>query len=118
MAAAARRYVTAAPAGPGDTGDMATIVPPGYRPDLYTPMLAYEAPIWSSATKLPINDFTPFTIPAESARTGLSGTPADEITPVAPGTIEIGPNVVQPQHVMGTYQFSRTSRSARTRRST
>jgi hypothetical protein len=108
MAAAARRYVlNAAAAGPGDTTDTAAIVPPGYRGDLYVPMVAFEAPVWSSAQKMPISDFTPFTIPTETARTGLSGSPADEITPIAPGTIDAVGIVVTPQHVMGTYQFSR-----------
>src|SRR5580765_1030309 len=56
---------------------------------------------------MPIGDFRPFTIPTEVSRAGLSGTPVDEITPVAPGTITTGLATVTPQHVMGKYQFSR-----------
>jgi hypothetical protein len=104
MAAAARRRIMAAP---GETTNQPAIIPPGYRPDLYTPLLAYEAPLWNSVAKAPITDFNPFTVPREASRAGLSGVPADEITPVVPGSITTGLNTVTPQAVSGTYQFSR-----------
>jgi HK97 family phage prohead protease len=94
-------------AATGTTVTQPSIVPPVYRPDLYTPLIAYEAPVYSATTKQPINDFTPFVIPREATRTGLSTTPTDEVTPVAAGDITTTTNTVTPVHVMGSYAFSR-----------
>jgi hypothetical protein len=94
-------------AATGTTVTEPSIIPPGYRPDLYTPLLSYQAPVYSNATKSPISDFTPFTVPREATRTGLSTTPTDEVTPVAAGDITTALNTITPQHVMGSYAFSR-----------
>jgi hypothetical protein len=106
MARAASRHAQVM-AAPGDTGSMAPIIPPGYRPDFWTPLIAYESPIYNAASKSPISDFTPFTIPREVSRAGLSGTPADEVTPTPPGTITANLDTVTPQMVYGSYEFSR-----------
>lgn len=95
-------------AATGTTVTNPAVVPPAYRPELWTPLVGYEAPVYSSTIHLPISDFTPFTIPRELTRTGLSGTPADEVTPPAAGDITTGLNTVTPQQVMGSYAFSRT----------
>jgi hypothetical protein len=106
MARAASRHAQVM-AAPGDTGSMAPIIPPGYRPDFWTPLIAYESPVYNAATKSPISDFTPFTIPREVSRAGLSGTPADEVTPPAAGTIAATVDTVTPEVVYGSYEFSR-----------
>lgn len=93
---------------PGQTtGQMSELVHPGWRPDLYVETLAAEAPLWSVAQSLPIADFTPFTLPTAGTTANLSGSPLDEITPNEPGAIDPGLVTVTPQHVMGSYQFSR-----------
>lgn len=105
MGAEARKHFVAA--APGTTTTEAEIVPPGYRGDLFTTLLAEEAPLYSAATKAPISDFTPFTVPKVTARTSLSGTPADEVTAVAAGSLTSDKWTITPVHVMGSYQFSR-----------
>ena len=94
-------------AAAGSTTANPQLVPPGYRPDLWVPLLAYEAPVWSSLRHLPISDFTPFTIPKEVSRSGLSGKPADELAPIAVGAITTGNVTVTPEEVSGAYAFSR-----------
>jgi hypothetical protein len=106
MARAASRHAQVM-AAPGDTGSMAPIIPPGYRPDFWTPLIAYESPVYNAAAKSPISDFTPFTIPREVSRAGLSGTPTDEVTPPPPGTITATLDTVTPEQVYGSYEFSR-----------
>jgi hypothetical protein len=106
MARAAGRHAQVM-AAPGDTGSMAPIIPPGYRPDFWTPLIAYESPVYNAAAKSPISDFTPFTIPREVSRAGLSGTPTDEVTPPPPGTIGATLDTVTPDQVYGSYEFSR-----------
>lgn len=83
------------------------LIPPGYRPDLFVDLIPYEAPVWASITKMAVENFNPFNIPRSSTRTGLSGTPTDEVTPVAPGDINFALDTVTPTQVMGSYQFSR-----------
>jgi hypothetical protein len=94
-------------AAPSTTVTDPDIVPPGYRPDLFTDLIAYEAPVWSAMAKAPISDFTPFNIPRVTARAGMSGKPADEVTPVPAGTLTTGQDTVTPEQVMGQYSFSR-----------
>lgn len=105
MAAAPRSFFVQA--APELTTTVAEIVPVGYRPDLYVDLIDYEAPLWSAATKYPISDFTPFTIPRATTRTGLSGVPADEITPTVPGDLDVDNVTVTPVAISGSYQFSR-----------
>jgi hypothetical protein len=103
MAAAARRILAA----PATTTADPAIVPPAYRPDLWTPLVAYEAPLWSTLTKVPVSDFTTLTVPRELTRTGLSTHPVDEVTPIAAGTLTTGLDSVPMQEVSGRFEFSR-----------
>ena len=82
LASAPRPDVAAAT---GTTLTETALTPPRWLPDRYVPLLGAKAPLWSALAKFGTPDFTTLEVPRTAAETGLSGVPADEVTPIAPG---------------------------------
>lgn len=94
-------------AAPATTGSDPALVPPRWMPERYVPLRGAKAPLYTALTKLGVPDFTTLEVPRTLTETGLAGTPADEVTPIAEGTITTGNDTVTINEVEGAYSFSR-----------
>jgi HK97 family phage prohead protease len=94
-------------AAPGDTTNQPALTPPRWMPERYVPLVGQKAPLYSVLTKYGTPDFATLEVPRTATETGLSGSGADEITPIAPGTITTTNDTVTIQEVEGSYQISR-----------
>ena len=94
-------------AAPGTTLTETALVPPTWLPGRYVPLLGAKAPLYTALTKLGVPDFTTLEVPRTATETGLSGIAADEVTPIAPGTITTTNDTVTIGEVEGSYEFSR-----------
>jgi hypothetical protein len=83
------------------------LTPPRWLPDRFVPLRAAKAPLYSVLAKYGTPDFNTLELPRTVTETGLSGLPADEVTPVAPGDIATTNDTVSIVEVEGSYQFSR-----------
>jgi hypothetical protein len=91
----------------GETTNETALAPPRWLPQRYVPLIGAKAPLWSVVSKYGTPDFNTLEVPRTATETGLSGSGADEITPVAPGTITTSNDTVTIVEVEGSYQFSR-----------
>ena len=113
MARFARALTAAPPAGveaaPATTVTDLGLVPPRWRyQERYVPLLRRaKAPLYTALAKYATPDFRTIEVPRTVSEAGLSGTPADEITPIAPGTINSTSDTVTINEVEGAYTFSR-----------
>ena len=71
------------------------------------PLRGAKAPLYTALTKYGVPDFNTLEVPRTATETGLSGVPADEVTPIAPGTITTTNDTVTISEVEGAYLFSR-----------
>jgi hypothetical protein len=105
------RFFNAAPAGlqaaTGTTTTEPSLVPPRWMPDRYVPLLGAKAPLYTALAKYGVPDFTTLQVPRTATETGLAGTPADEVTPIAPGDITTANDTITINEVEGSYNFSR-----------
>jgi hypothetical protein len=96
----------AAVPGVAKTADVAEIVPPGYRADLYIGEALWGSPFRSAFPRHAISDATPFKIPAFAGSANLAGDHVEGTNPT-PGTITMGELVVTPKAISGSYVVSR-----------
>jgi hypothetical protein len=94
-------------AATGTTGNQGALVPNRWLPGRYVPLVGAKAPLYTSITKLGTPDFSTLEVPRTLAETGLSGLPANETTPIAPGDITTTSDQIIIQEVEGAYLFSR-----------
>ena len=88
------------------TADVAEVIPPGYRPDLYVSEDSYPMPIANSVSRMGINDATPFTIPVFDTSASLVGDHTEGVNPTD-GTIAFTELTVSPKAVSGQFTASR-----------
>jgi hypothetical protein len=91
----------------GESANMPALTPQRWLPGRYVPLLGAKAPLWSVVAKYGTPDFNTLEVPRTATEAGLSGLPADEVTPIAPGTITTTNDTVTIVEVEGSYQFSR-----------
>jgi hypothetical protein len=91
----------------GTSASDPALTPQRWLPGRYVPLLGAKAPLWSVVSKYGTPDFNTLEVPRTATEAGLSGLPADEVTPIAPGTITTGNDTVTIVEVEGSYQFSR-----------
>ena len=103
QAGLARMAAAAIQAAPGTTTADPALVPPRWLPDRYVPLLGAKAPLYTALAKWGTPDFNTLELPRTLTETGLSGVPADEVTPIAPGTITTGNDTVTIGEVEGAY---------------
>lgn len=93
------------------TTDVAQIIPPGYRPDMYVGEDMWGSPFRAAFPRHSISDATPFKIPA---LTGTNDLAADHVegTNPTPGDITFSEIVVTPKAISGSYLVSREALDA------
>jgi HK97 family phage prohead protease/HK97 family phage major capsid protein len=90
----------------GTTSNLAGVIPPGYRPELYVPMLAQGRPLFESVSRGAISDATPFTVPKFVSQTGLAATHVEGTNPTD-GTVTVGTITVTPGAKSGLFKVTR-----------
>jgi HK97 family phage prohead protease len=90
----------------GTTGNLAQIIPPGYRPELYVPQLFQGRPLTESLSQGAISDATPFTIPTFVSATGMAANHVEGVNAVD-GTLTMGTKTVTPAVVDGLFKVTR-----------
>lgn len=90
----------------GTTGNLAQVIPPGYRPELYVPQMFQGRPLTDSLRSGAISDATPFTIPVFVSATGMAANHV-EGTNATDGTLTLGSKTVTPAVVDGLFKVTR-----------
>ena len=91
---------------PQTTTTAASLIPPGYRPDLYVSDLFRQRPLVSLASQGTISNATPFTVPKFTSVTTGSATHVEGTNP-SDGSLAFAPQVVTPQAVSGRIVLTR-----------
>jgi HK97 family phage prohead protease len=91
---------------PQTTSTASQVIPPGYRPELYVPMLQQERPFVSAASNGTIANATPFTVPTFTSVTTGSADHVEGTNP-SDGSLAFGTKTVTPQAVSGRLVLSR-----------
>jgi HK97 family phage prohead protease len=91
---------------PQTTTTASQVIPPGYRPELYVPMLQQERPFVSAASNGTIANATPFTVPTFTSVTTGSADHVEGTNP-SDGSLSFGTKTVTPQAVSGRLVLSR-----------
>jgi len=91
---------------PQTTTTASQVIPPGYRPELYVPMLQQERPFVSAASNGTIANATPFTVPTFTSVTTGSADHVEGTNP-SDGSLAFGTKTVTPQAVSGRLVLSR-----------
>ncbi len=101
----------AAVPGVQDRADVAKVIPPGYRPDLYVGETLWGSPFRSAFPRFTISDATPFKIPALLGATVLADEHIEGTNPT-PGTLTFDERLVSPKAISGAYVVSREALDA------
>jgi HK97 family phage major capsid protein len=88
------------------SADVAEVIPPGYRPDLYVGQEAERTPFANAHTRMSISDATPFKIPVFTSETGLAKLHVEGTNPTD-GSIDFSELTVTPIAISGTFKASR-----------
>lgn len=88
------------------TANTGAVVPPGYRPGDFEPVIAVDRPLVSAATRAPLADGTPFTLPGTATATGATANHVEGTNP-AGCTLAIAPVTVTPGGISGLFELTR-----------
>lgn len=88
------------------TTSASQVIPPGYRPDLFVPLLAQDRPLVNATSRGTIANATPFVVPVFGSMTGLTGTHAEGSAPPE-GTITFTTKTVTPGAISGKLPLTR-----------
>jgi HK97 family phage prohead protease/HK97 family phage major capsid protein len=91
---------------PQTTTTAGSLIPPGYRPDLYVSDLFKERPLVNLASQGTIANASPFTVPKFGSVTGGSATHVEGTNP-SDGSLTFSPQVVSPQAISGRIVLTR-----------
>ncbi|MEU5938645.1 phage portal protein [Micromonospora sp. NPDC047548] len=88
------------------TGNASQVIPPGYRPDLFVPMLAQGRPLVSATSRGVIGNATPFVVPVFGS---VSGGTADHVEGTNPtdGTLVLTTKTITPGAISGSLVLTR-----------
>lgn len=88
------------------TANASQVIPPGYRPDLFVPMLMQGRPMVAACSKGTLDNATPFVVPVFSS---FSGATADHVEGVNPtdGSLTLTTKTVTPGAVSGRMVLTR-----------
>ena len=84
----------------------AAVIPPGYRPDLFVPMLAQDRPMVNACSRGTIANATPFVVPTFGTMTNLTD-PHTEGNAPSEGGITFGTKTVTPGAISGKLPLTR-----------
>lgn len=82
------------------------IIPPGYRPELFVPLLAHGRPIVSALSMGVISNPAPFVVPTFGTATSMTATQTEGAV-LQEGTVTFGSVTVNPSAVAGKLPLSR-----------
>lgn len=88
------------------TGTASAVIPPGYRPDLFVPLLAQDRPLVNALSRGTIANATPFVVPVFGSMTNLTDPHTEGITP-AEGTLTMTTKTVTPGAISGKLPLTR-----------
>lgn len=88
------------------TGNANSVIPPGYRPDLFVNELIRNRPIVSKMSRGTITDATPFTVPRFVSSTGVTANHVEGVNP-AEGSMTLDSLTVSPGAVSGRFDLTR-----------
>lgn len=88
------------------TSGASQIIPPGYRPDLFVPMLAQDRPLVNALSRGTIANATPFVVPTFGTMTNLTD-PHTEGNAPSEGSITFGTKTVTPGAISGKLPLTR-----------
>lgn len=88
------------------TGNASQVIPPGYRPDLFVPMLGQGRPMVNALSRGVIENATPFVVPIFGS---VSGAAADHVEGTNPtdGTLTLTTKTVTPGAISGSLVLTR-----------
>jgi Phage capsid family len=88
------------------TGTASAVIPPGYRPDLFVPLLAQDRPLVNALSRGTIANATPFVVPVFGSMTNLTDPHTEGNAPVE-GTLTMTTKTVTPGAISGKLPLSR-----------
>ena len=88
------------------TSNASQIIPPGYRPELFVPMLAQGRPMVSACSQGVISNATPFVVPTFGTFSGATGDNVEGVNPTD-GSTTFGSKTVTPGAISGRLVLSR-----------
>ena len=90
-----------------DTTSASDVIPPGYRPDLFVPLLAKDRPLANLLSRGSISNATPFVVPQfGTISTALTGDHSESSPPTS-GAFTLSAATVTPVAVSGKQEISR-----------
>lgn len=91
---------------PVSTANAGQLIPPGYRPDLFIPMLNQQRPLANALSQGTIDNATPFVVPVFGS---FSGATADNVEGTNPtdGTLSFTTKTVTPGAISGILNLNR-----------
>jgi len=88
------------------TSNASSVIPPGYRPDLFVPMLAQGRPMVNACSQGAIENATPFVVPLFTSFSGATVTNSEGSNPTD-GSLTLGTKTVTPTAISGRLVLSR-----------
>jgi len=88
------------------TANASQVIPPGYRPDLFVPMLAQQRPLVNALSRGVIENATPFVVPVFTSFTGATADHVEGTNPTD-GSLALGTKTVTPGAVSGRLVLTR-----------
>jgi HK97 family phage prohead protease/HK97 family phage major capsid protein len=88
------------------TGTASQVIPPGYRPDLFVPMLSQGRPMVSACSQGTIANATPFVVPVFGSVTSASADHVEGVNPTD-GTLTFTTKTVTPGAISGKLVLTR-----------
>ena len=88
------------------TGTASAVIPPGYRPDLFVPMLTQQRPMVSVMSHGSIDNATPFVVPTFGSVTGATADHVEGTNPTD-GTLTVSTKTVTPGAISGSLVLTR-----------
>ncbi len=106
VAKLARHAVRGAQFATVTTGTASQVIPPGYRPDLFVPMLGQGRPMVNAASQGTIENATPFVVPVFGSFTGTSADHVEGTNPTD-GSLTFATRTVTPGAISGKLVLTR-----------
>lgn len=88
------------------TANAASVIPPGYRPDLFVPQLAQGRPFVNNVSQGVIANATPFVVPVFGSATGATADHVEGVNPTD-GTLTFTTKTVTPGAISGLLKLTR-----------
>ncbi|WP_422734003.1 phage major capsid protein [Micromonospora sp. WMMD558] len=88
------------------TGTASQVIPPGYRPDLFVPMLQQGRPMVNALSQGVISNATPFVVPVFGSATGATADHAEGVNPTD-GSLTFTTKTVTPGAISGKLILTR-----------